>query len=93
MIESFNDKDTRKIWDGFYSKKNPKDFQRIGLRKLVMIHRAKDVQDLRIPPGNRLEQLDGDRRGQYSIRMNDQFRICFRWNNGAANDVEIADYH
>ncbi|OHD79165.1 MAG: plasmid maintenance system killer protein [Spirochaetes bacterium RIFOXYC1_FULL_54_7] len=93
MIVSFNDKEARKIWDGFYSKRYPKEIQRIGLRKLVLIHRAKDILDLRVPPGSRLEQLSGDRKGQYSIRINDQWRICFYWNNGAASEVEIADYH
>ena len=63
------------------------------LRKLVMIHRAKDINDLMVPPGNRLEQLSGDRKGQYSVRINDQWRICFFWNNGAASEVEIVDYH
>ncbi len=93
MIESFKDKETQKIWNEIYSKRYPNDIQRIGLRKLILIHRAKDVNDLRIPPGNRLEQLSGDRKGQYSIRINDQWRICFYWNNGAASEVEIADYH
>lgn len=93
MIESFKDKETEKIWNETYSKKFPKDIQRIGLRKLILIHRAKDVNDLRIPPGNRLEQLSGDRKGQYSIRINDQWRICFYWNSGAASEVEIVDYH
>ncbi|MBD3345920.1 MAG: type II toxin-antitoxin system RelE/ParE family toxin [Chitinivibrionales bacterium] len=93
MIESFRDKETEKIWNETYSKRFPNDIQRIGLRKLILIHRAKDVNDLRIPPGNRLEQLSGDRKGQYVIRINDQWRICFYWNNGAAIEVEIADYH
>ena len=93
MIESFKDKEAEKIWNETYSKRFPNDIQRIGLRKLILIHRAKDVNDLRIPPGNRLEQLAGDRRGQYSIRINDKWRICFYWNNGAASEVEISDYH
>ncbi len=67
--------------------------QRIGLRKLILIHRSKDINDLRVPPGNRLEQLSGDRKGQYSIRINSQWRICFYWNNGTATEVEITDYH
>lgn len=93
MIESFKDKDTRKIWGEMYSKKFPKDVQRIGLRKLILIHRAEDINDLRVPPGNRLEQLSGNRKGQYSIRTKDQGRVCFYWNNGAASGVEITDYH
>lgn len=93
MIDSFKDKETEKIWNEIYSKKIPKDVQRIGLRKLILIHRSKDVNDLRIPPGNRLEQSSGDRKGQYSIRINAQWRICFVWNNGVAGEVEFTDYH
>jgi len=93
VIDSFKDKETKKIWDEIYSKRFPKDIQRIGLRKLILIHRSKDVNDLRIPPGNMLEQLSGDRKGQYSIRINAQWRICFVWNNGVASEVEITDYH
>jgi toxin HigB-1 len=93
VIDSFKDKDTKKIWNEIYSKRFPKDVQRIGLRKLILLHRSKDVNDLRIPPGNRLEQLSGDRKGQYSIRINAQWRICFFWNNGVASEVEITDYH
>lgn len=93
MIESFQDKDTQKIWEEIYSKKFPKNIQRIGLRKLILIHRVKDINDVRVPPGNRLEQLSGNRKGRYSIRINDQWRVCFFWNNGAANEVEITDYH
>ena len=93
MIDSFKDKETKKIWNEIYSKRFPKDVQRIGLRKLILIHRSKDLNDLRIPPGNRLEQLSGDRKGQYSIRINAQWRIFFVWNNGVASDVEITDYH
>ena len=93
MVESYKDKETRKVWNETYSKRFLKDIQRIGLRKLILIHRAKDINDLRVPPGNRLEQLSGDRKGQYSIRINEQWRVCFFWNNGAASEVEIADYH
>jgi len=93
MIVSFKDKETEKIWNETYSKRFPNDIHRIGLRKLILIHRAKDVNDLSIPPGNRLEKLSGVRKGQYSIRINDQWRICFYWNNGAASEVEITDYH
>ncbi|MGI9570953.1 MAG: type II toxin-antitoxin system RelE/ParE family toxin, partial [Desulfobulbia bacterium] len=70
-----------------------KNIERVALRKLVMIHAAKQIVDLRIPPNNRLERLKGNRKGQYSIRINDQWRICFKWNSGEAYDVEICDYH
>lgn len=93
MINSFQDKETEKIWNQFYSKNIPKNIQKIGLRKLIILHRAKNIEDLRIPPGNRLEKLSGNREGQYSIRINDQWRICFTWKDGNANGVEITDYH
>jgi len=93
MIQSFKDKETEKIWNQIYSKRIPKDVQRIGFRKLIMIHRAKDLFDLRVPPGNRLEQLSGNRMGQYSIRINSQWRVCFNWNEGIVSEVEITDYH
>ncbi len=93
MIRSFKSKETEKIWNQIFSKKFPVSTQKIALRKLFMIQRAKELNDLRIPPGNRLERLKGDRKEQYSIRINDQFRICFIWNNSDAFDVEIIDYH
>jgi len=93
MIQSFKDKETEKIWNQIYSKRIQKDVQRIGFRKLIMIHRAKDLFDLRVPPGNRLEQLSGNRVGQYSIRINSQWRVCFNWNEGIVSEVEITDYH
>jgi toxin HigB-1 len=93
MIISFRDKETEKICNQQYSKKLPEDIQRIGLRKLIIINRAKDLNDLNIPPGNKLEQLAGNRQGQYSIRINDQFRVCFYWEHGIASLVEITDYH
>lgn len=93
MIQSFKDKETEKIWNQIYSKRIPRDVQRIGFRKLIIIHRAKDLFDLRVPPGNRLEQLSGNRVGQYSIRINSQWRICFNWNEGIVSEVEITDYH
>jgi toxin HigB-1 len=93
MILSFQDKETEKIWNQQYSRKFPIDIQRIGLRKLIIISRAKDLNDLIVPPGNRLERLSGKRQGQYSIRINDQFRICFTWENSSASLVEITDYH
>ena len=75
------------------SKRFPKEMQKVALRKLIVLHRAKDLKDMRAPPGNRLEQSAGNRKGQYSIRINNQLRICFNWNNGAASEVEITDYH
>jgi len=93
MIISFQDKETEKIWNQQYSRKFPRDIQSIGLRKLIIISRAKDLNDLKVPPGNRLERLSGKRQGQYSIRINDQFRVCFYWENGTAGSVEITDYH
>jgi proteic killer suppression protein len=93
MISSFKNKEIEKIWNQRFSKKFPIDVQKIGYRKLIILHRSKDINDLRIPPGNRLEKLSGDRKDQYSIRINDQWRICFYWNDGIASDVEITDYH
>ena len=93
MIISFKNKETEKIWSQQYSKKLPRDMQRIGLRKLIIINRAKDLTDLKIPPGNKLEKLTGDRQDQYSIRINNQWRICFYWENGVVSSVEITDYH
>jgi proteic killer suppression protein len=85
--------ETEGIWSGQRSRKLPSDIQAVALRKLRLIHQARTTDDLRVPPGNRLEALKGDRRGQYSIRMNDQWRICFSWQEGAAHNVEILDYH
>ncbi len=93
MIRSFRDKETAKIDQGLFSRKLPHDIQRIAARKLKMINAAAAVDDLRIPPGNRLECLSGAREGQYSIRLNDQWRICFEWSGGHAYNVEIVDYH
>ncbi|HHT9138624.1 MAG TPA: type II toxin-antitoxin system RelE/ParE family toxin [Candidatus Wunengus sp. YC60] len=93
MIVSFKCKETEKIWNQEISLRLPVSIQCIALRKLFMLHRAKDLQDLRIPPANRLEKLKGDRIGQYGMRINDQWRICFVWNNANASDVEIVDYH
>ncbi len=92
MIFSFKCKQTELIWDQKKSKKFPISIQKIALRKLFMIHRAGELKDLRIPPANRLEKLKGNREGQYSIRINDQYRICFIWENKDAYDVEIIDY-
>ena len=93
MIQSFGNKDTESIWNQIFAKKIPRDVQRIGLRKLIILHRAQDLNDLRVPPGNRLEALSGNRKGQHSIRINDQWRICFYWNEGSPSEVEIVDYH
>lgn len=93
MIRSFADKDTERIWEEQYVAAIDRTLQRAALRKLELLHAASGVEDLRIPPGNRLEQLKGDRRGQHSIRVNDQWRICFVWRDGGADDVELVDYH
>ena len=93
MIRSFADRETETIWSGGRSRRLPGEIQVAALRKLRLINAANDVSDLRIPPGNRLEILKGDRTGQYSIRINDQWRICFSWREGGADNVEITDYH
>ncbi|HIS73645.1 TPA: type II toxin-antitoxin system RelE/ParE family toxin [Candidatus Galligastranaerophilus intestinavium] len=93
MIKSFKCKETEKIWNEEFSKKLPHDIQKRALRKLMMLNVATVLEDLRIPPNNRLEALTGDRQGQYSIRINDQYRICFRWLDNHSFDVEIVDYH
>ena len=93
MIRSFGDKNAERIWKEQYVKGVDRTVQRATLRKLELIHAARDVEDLRIPPGNRLERLVGDRRGQHSIRVNAQWRLCFTWREGGAEDVELVDYH
>ena len=93
MIESYESKETEKIFLGQISKKLPLEIQRIARRKLLYLDGAKDLQDLQAPPGNKLEKLKGDRAGQYSIRINDQWRICFEWFDNKARNVEIVDYH
>jgi proteic killer suppression protein len=93
MIASFGDDETEKLWNGERSRRLPPDIQPSALRKLRLINAARKIDDLRIPPGNRLERLHGDRVGQWSIRINDQWRIVFRWNEGGAEDVSIVDYH
>ena len=93
MIASFRCKETEKIYSGLVSRKLPGDIQVMALRKLLVLESAHVLEDLRIPPGNRLEALKGDRKGQHSIRINDQWRICFVWRDGNAHEVEIADYH
>ena len=91
MIVSFGSKDTEKIWNGDRVKKMPLEIQKVGRRKLRMLNNSIDIADLRIPPSNRLEKLKGSE--FYSIRINDQWRIVFRWDNGHASEVEIVDYH
>jgi proteic killer suppression protein len=93
MIRSFRDPETEKIYGRQRSKKLPSDIQQIALRKLRMLNNAVNLDDLRIPPANRLEKLFGDRAGQHSIRINDQWRLCFEWKDGDAYCVEITDYH
>ncbi|WP_353481149.1 type II toxin-antitoxin system RelE/ParE family toxin [Haliscomenobacter sp.] len=93
MIKSFADKETEKIWNGSYSKKFPHDIQPVARRKLRMINSAQDIEDLRIPPGNRLEKLKGDMKDFWSIRINNQWRIIFKWEENNALEVQIIDYH
>ncbi len=93
MIRSFADKEAEKLWAGTPSRKLPPAIQQVARRKLRMLNAAAVLDDLRIPPANRLEALRSDRKGQHSIRINDQWRICFRWKGGDAHDVEIVDYH
>jgi toxin HigB-1 len=93
MIRSFAGKETQRVWQEEWSRRLPADVQRIGLRKLQIMDAVEDVSELRVPPGNQLEALKGDRKGQWSIRINGQWRICFRWVNGHVEDVEICDYH
>lgn len=93
MIESFGDSETERVWRGEFSRRLPHDIQAVARRKLRMLNNAASLQDLRSPPANRLEALKGSRQGQHSIRINDQWRICFVWRNGNAEGVEIVDYH
>ena len=93
MIRRFADKDTQRVFDRERVRRWSAELQRLSLRKLLILDAAEELADLRIPLGNRLEKLSGDRAGQYSIRINDQWRVCFRWSDGDADDVEIVDYH
>ena len=93
MIRSFKDTEAAKIYARQRSKKLPTDIQQVALRKMRMLNNAINLHDLRIPPANRLEKLSGNRAGQHSIRINDQWRLCFEWRNGDAHAVEITDYH
>ena len=93
MIKSFRNDETELIFERRFSRRFPPAMHRVAWRKLAMLDAAEQLSDLRVPPGNRLEKLSGDREGQHSIRINDQWRICFRWQEGHAFDVEITDYH
>jgi proteic killer suppression protein len=93
VIKTFKDDETQKIYHRQRSRKLPADIQQVALRKLRMINNAISINDLRVPPANRLEKLSGNRAGQWSIRINDQWRVCFRWEGSDAYDVEITDYH
>jgi proteic killer suppression protein len=93
MIQSFRDRETERIWTGERSRRLPSEIQDKALLTLRLLNRARLLQDLKVPPGNRLEALRGNRAGQYSIRINDQWRICFHWTQEGPTDVEIVDYH
>ena len=93
MIVSYGDKETKLIWEGSFSKKLPLDIQQIARRKLRMINNSYNINDLRIPPANRLEKLEGKLKGLYSIRINEKWRIIFEWNSSNAYEVKITDYH
>jgi toxin HigB-1 len=93
MIRSFKSKETEKVFQRNFSRKLPQNIQITAYRRLAFLHSAKELKDLLIPPSNRLEKLSGDRKGQHSIRINDQWRICFKWQDGNAYEVEIVDYH
>ncbi len=93
MIKSFQSRETQKIFNREYSRKLPSSIQKTAMRKLWMIDAVTNINDLRVPPANHLEILRGDRKGQYSIRINKQWRVCFNWYQGNAYDVEITDYH
>lgn len=93
MIQSFADPEAEAIWSGMRSRRLPSDIQAVALRKLRLLNQARAINDLRVPPGNRLEALRADRTGQHSIRINDQWRICFVWTEGGPANVEIVDYH
>ena len=93
MIKNFADKETEKVYHQIFSRKLPQSIQKIALRKLIMMDHSDDLNDLRIPPSNHLEALKDDRRGQYSIRINDQYRICFTFTKNGFEQVELVDYH
>jgi proteic killer suppression protein len=93
LIKTFKDKETKKIFDGEYSKKFPQEIQQRARRKIDSLDWATKLNDLRVPPSNHLEPLSGDRKGQWSIRVNDKYRICFEWKENYAENIELADYH
>jgi len=93
VIRSFAGKDTESVWNRIRLRRWSNEVHRAAYRKLLILDAAETLEDLKVPPGNRLEKLSGERRGQYSIRINDQWRICFEWRNGDAYEVEITDYH
>ena len=93
MIAGFRDKETEKLWRSGRSRRLPADLQLRAFKKLAILNAAVTLDNLRVPPGNQLEALRGIRSGQHSIRINDQYRVCFRWRNGNASEVEIVDYH
>ena len=93
VLQSFRDKDTERVWQRQRIRRLDEDTQRAALRKLLILDAADAINDLRVPPGNRLEKLKGDRAGSYSIRINQQWRICFRWTAAGPEDIEIVDYH
>jgi proteic killer suppression protein len=93
VIQGFADPEAELIWSGRRSRKLPPEIQNVALRKLRLLNQARALGDLRVPPGNRLEALRADRQGQFSIRINDQWRICFKWDEGGPSHVEIVDYH
>ena len=93
MIKTFRDKETEKIFNRLLSRKLPQNIQHLARRKLIILDAATELNTLRVPPGNKLEALKGDRKGQHSIRINDQWRICFKWKTGDTYDVEITDYN
>ena len=92
-IKNFTDKEAAKLFAGQFSRKLPRHIQRRAMRRLTQLNGAAELVDLKLPPSNRLEQLQGDRKGQFSIRINQQYRLCFIWKNGNVHDVEIVDYH
>ena len=92
-IINFKDKESAKLFTGVFSRKLPQGIQRRAMMRLTQLNGASKLEDLKLPPSNRLEQLKGDRQGKFSIRINQQFRVCFTWRNGNAHDVEVVDYH
>jgi len=93
VLRSFRDKDTERVWQRLPVRKLGVDVQRAALRKLLILDAAETLDDLRVAPGNRLEKLNADRAGQHSVRINDQWRICFRWTSAGPEEVQIVDYH